>query len=292
MKYRSVIILIILTCFNDIVAQPYVEISSFNFQTFSAPYREDASVENTTNIYALNLLLPKQLKNGNAILFRINGESIHSTTNSNLYASSTVSSVSAAFGFQWVSKNQQFKTTIFTVQKLASDFESPLRNKDWQYGLFLLENYQLNAKVQFKAGMYFNRETFGNFFVPLIGLDWKVSDKIYCYGVLPTNYKIEYAINNKLYTGINFKALTRSFQLSEEKNNDYIRFDEVVLKCFGEYYVAKNLVFTAEIGYSLGKNPRQYDSKTNVLSDLNYVNYSTKRYAIFAIGLSYRVRNN
>lgn len=292
MKDTSVITLIILTCFNGIVAQPYVEISSFNVQTFSAPYRDDSSVEKTTSIYALNLLLPRQLKNGNVILFRLNSESIHSDTNSNLYDSSTVSSVSAAFGYQWVSKNQSFKTTILTVQKLASDFESPLRNKDWQYGLFLLESYKLNAKVQFKAGMYYNREAFGNFFIPLFGLDWKVSDKIYCYGILPTNYKIEYAISNKLFTGINFKAMTRSFQLSQEKNNDYIRFDEVVLKCFGEYYFFKNFVFTGEVGYSLGKTPRQYDSQTDALSDLNFVNYSTKKYIIFAIGLSYRVRNN
>lgn len=292
MKYKSVVILIALICLNSVVAQPYIEISSFNFQTFSAPYRDNLSIQNTTSIYALNLLLPKQLKNGNAILFRFNGESIHTAANSNLYASSTVSSVSAAFGYQWVSKNQQFKTTIFTIQKLASDFESPLRNKDWQYGLFLLESFKLNTKVQFKAGMYYNREAFGDFFVPLVGLDWKVSDKIYCYGILPTNYKIEYAINNKLFTGINFRAMTRSFQLSKEKNNDYIRFDEVVLKCFGEYYVAKNLALTAELGYSLGKSPKQYDRKTDAFSDSDFVNYSSKKYAIFTIGLSYRVINN
>ena len=116
--------------------------------------------------------------------------------------------------------------------------------------------------------MYFNKEAFGNFFVPLIGLDWKASDRLYCYGILPTNYKIEYAIvKKKVYSGINFKAYTRSFQLSKEQNNDYIRFDELVLKGFVEYYFYKNIVLYFEIGWSLGKNPLQYKSNSNELTD-------------------------
>ncbi len=281
-----------LMVFFKTAAQPYTEISSFNFQTFSAPYQDNSSVKNTTNIYALNVLLPKQLKNGNAVLFRFNGESIRATTDSNQYVSSTVSSFSVGLGFQWVSKSKQYKTTIFTIQKVASDFASPLRNKDWQYGALLMESYKWNAKMQIKAGIYFNREAFGNFFVPLIGLDWKVTDKIYCYGILPTNYKVEYAVTNKFYTGINFKAMTRSFQLSEAKHDDYIRFDEVVLKYFAEYYFTKNWVLTGDVGYALGKNPRQYNSKTDALSDSNFVNYPTKKYTVFTIGMVYRIRND
>jgi hypothetical protein len=281
----------VLMSFCKVSSQPYTEISGLNVQTFSAPYRKDASIRNTTNIYTLNALFPKTLKNGNSLLLRFNGESIHSQTDSNQFGSSTVSSVSLCFGFQWVSKNEQYKTTLFVLPKLASDFKQTIRNQDWQYGALFLESYRPNSKLQFKAGLYYNKEAFGDFFVPLFGIDWKATDRIYLYGVLPSNYKIEYEVSKRWYTGISFKSMTRSFRLSESKNNDYIRFDETVLKYFVEHYIAKNLVFSGEVGYAFGKNLRQYKSDNTESSDWYFVNGPLKNYAVFTFGLAYRIRN-
>ena len=230
-KYFLVIIILISLKGNS---QPFIDIANFNYQNFSATTKNNSSLKRTTEIYSFNLFLPKEFKNGNAFLFRINGESIQSSINS-LNETSKVSSLSMAFGYQWYSDNKKWKSIIIGIPKLASDFKESIDGNDWQYGALFIENYKLNSKIQLKAGLYFNKEAFGNFFVPLIGLDWKASDRLYCYGILPTNYKIEYAIvKKKVYSGINFKAYTRSFQLSKEQNNDYIRFDELVLKGFVE----------------------------------------------------------
>ena len=102
-------------------------------------------------------------------------------------------------------------------------------------------------------------------------------------------YKIEYAIvKKKVYSGINFKAYTRSFQLSKEQNNDYIRFDELVLKGFVEYYFYKNIVLYFEIGWSLGKNPLQYKSNSNELTDSKDLYNSKVNYTLISTGLLYR----
>jgi hypothetical protein len=286
----SLLFLLFLTKIN---AQPYVELANINFQTFSAPYQENHSLKNTTSISTFNFLLPKELKNGNSLLFRLNGETIHSVEKSEIRYSSNLSSISLSFGYQWFSKNKKWKTVVFGIPKVASDFKESISRSSWQYGGLLLENYQLNDKLQLKAGMYYNREVFGNFFVPLLGLDWKVTDRLTFYGIVPTNYKIEYnVVKNKLYTGLNFKSLTRSFQLSKSQNNDYVRFDEVVLKIFADYYVGKNVVFNGEIGYSIGKNPQQYQSNTSIATDINTIYTPLEKHPIFIIGLAYRIRHD
>lgn len=285
---KCFLVIIILIFFKG-NSQPFVDIANFNYQTFTATTKNDSSLKSTTEIYSFNLFLPKEFKNGNAFLFRINGESIQSSINL-LNETSKVSSLSMAFGFQWYSENKKWKSIIIGIPKLASDFKESIDGNDWQYGVLFIENYKLNPKIQLKAGFYINKEAFGNFFVPLLGLDWKATDRLYCYGILPTNYKIEYAIvKKKVNAGLNFKAFTRSFQLSEEQNNDYIRFDEVVLKGFVEYYFYQNIVFYAEIGRSLGKNPLEYRSNSDELSSQNSMYQPTNKYPMITVGLTYRL---
>jgi hypothetical protein len=272
-------------------SQPFIDIANFNYQNFSAASKNNTSIKSTTDIYSLNLLFPKELKNGNALLFRMNGESIQSSINS--LNTSKVSSLSIALGYQWYSENKKWKSLVIGIPKIASDFKESIDGNDWQYGALFIVNYKFNPKLQIKAGLYFNKEAFGNFLVPLIGIDWKASDKLYCYGILPTNYKIEYTIvKKKVYTGLNFKAFTRSFQLSEEQNNDYIRFDEVVLKGFVEYFCFKNILAYSEIGKSFGKSPLQYKSNSKDLSYSN-ANYSPiENHIVFSFGLAYRIRTD
>ena len=285
---KCFLVIIILIFFKG-NSQPFVDIANFNYQTFTAYQKNDTSLRSTTEIYSFNLFLPKEFKNGNAFLFRINGESIQTSINS-LNVSSKVSSLSMAFGYQWYSENKKWKSIIIGIPKLASDFKESIDGNDWQYGVLFIENYKLNPKIQLKAGFYINKEAFGNFFVPLLGLDWKATDRLYCYGILPTNYKIEYAIvKKKVNAGLNFKAFTRSFQLSDEQNNEYIRFDEVVLKGFVEYYFYQNIVLYAEIGRSLGKNPLQYRYNSNELSNQNFIYQPSNNYTLISVGLTYRI---
>jgi len=277
--------------FGNGFSQPFVDIASFNYQRFAADYKNDGAA-NATDIYALNLLLPKQFKNGNALLFRINGEAIHSQREfANATASSNLSSVAIALGYQWVSESQKWKTTLFAIPKVASDFVKPLHDRDWQFGGLILEEYKFSDRLQVKFGLFANREAFGHFFVPLFGVDWKVSERIYLYGVLPASYKIEYnAVKNKIYTGINFKTNTRSFHISANQDNEYMRFDEVVLKGFVDYAVFKNIVVTADAGYSFGKSPLQYYTHSDDLSYNNPIFTALKNYPFFTVGLVYRIR--
>ena len=274
-------------------AQPYTDIASFTYQHFSSHYVDNPALKNQTDNYLLNLFYPKQFKNGNLFLLKVNAELLHSSINLEGNNTSNVSSVAMPIGFQWVSKSKKWKTVVMGIPKLASNFESVLTSKDFQYGALLLENYDVNENLKLKFGLYYNREAFGNFFVPLLGVDWKATERIYFYGILPSNYKIEFnVVKNKVYTGLDFKWLTRSFNISDNQPNNYMRFEEVFLKGFAEYFIFENVLLTAEAGYSFGKSPLQYDTASDELSGADVIYSPLKKYPVFNFGISYRIRND
>jgi hypothetical protein len=290
-KQGFIIVVSIVLLSYKVFAQPFVDIVSFNCQTFSSTYKNNSSNRNLTDNYNLNFFVPKKFKNGNSLLIRFNNEMISSTITPDSSYTSKVYGIALPLGFQFESKNKKWKTVVIGIPKIASDFKDEINHFDFQLGGIFLENYSINEHLKFKVGLYYNIEAFGNFFVPLISVDWKASDRLNFYGVLPTNYKIEYAaVKNKFYIGLYFKSLTRSFRLSEKKNNDYVRYDEIQLKLFLDYFIYKKVLLFGELGYSLGKNPIQYKYNTNDMANTNPVYMPLKNYPIINIGIAYRIR--
>lgn len=276
---------------NKTFSQPYVDIVSFNCQTFSSTYKDNTKWKNKTDDYFLNFFLPKEFKNGNTLLIRLNSEMISSTFTPDSSYTSKLYNVSMPLGFQFLSKNKKWKTVLITIPKIASDLKDVIDKNDCQLGGIFLENYVHSEKLKIKAGLYYNREAFGNFFMPLVGLDWKVSDRLNLYGILPTSYKVEYAfVKNKLFAGVNFRSLTRSFRLSKAQNLDYVRYNEIQLKLFVDYFIYKKVLIFGELGYSVGKSPWQYTYNTKIETLSNPVYTPLKSYPIFNIGVAYRIR--
>jgi len=274
-------------------AQPYVELVNFTYQHFSSNYKNNPEIKNQTDNYLFNLMYPKEFKNGNVFLLRLNAELLQTSTDLEGTACSDVSSIALPIGFQWASKSKKWKTLVMGIPKLASNFERSLTAKDWQYGGLFMENYIPNDNFRLKFGLYYNREAFGNFFVPLLGVDWKATDRIYLYGILPSNYKFEYtAIKNKMYAGLDFKWLTRSFNMSGTNPNQYLRFEEIFLKGFVDYFIFKNILLTAEAGYSFGKSPLLYNSGTDDLNETIGSYSPVKSGPVFNFGISYRIRTD
>lgn len=292
MKKNSCILFILLAILSSkVIAQPFVDVASFNYQTFSSTYKDSARWKNNTDNYSLNFFLPKEFKNGNTLLIRLNSEMVSSTITPDSSYTSKLYSVSLPLGFQLVSKNKKWKTVLITIPKVGSDFKDAINSYDYQYGGIFLQSYIPNEKIKIKAGLYYNREAFGDFFVPLVGIDWRASDRINFYGILPTNYKVEFnIIKNKFYVGLNFKSLTRSFRLSQKNDYDYVRYDEMQIKLFMDCFVYKKFLVFGEVGYTLGKSPLQFQYNTKDESLRNPVYGQLKNYPIFNIGIAYRIR--
>ncbi|MCW3105353.1 MAG: hypothetical protein JWO09_3793 [Bacteroidetes bacterium] len=273
-------------------SQPFADILSANYQTFSSAYKDSAAGQkNTTGDYFLSFFLPKVFKNGNTLMVRLNGETMNSTISPDSSYSYRLSSVSLPLGFKFVAKNKKWETIVIGVPKLASDFRGKIGPHDWQLGGIFLQYYVPNDKLKIKLGLYYNREAFGNFFMPLVGVDWKINSRVNLYGILPSNYRLEFnIIKDKLYTGLCFKSATRSFSLSRKSNYDYVRYDEQQVKLFVDWFVYKKILLFAEAGYSTSRNPLQYTYGTKDLTYVNPVFTTLKSYPVFNVGIAYRVR--
>lgn len=272
-------------------SQPFVDIVNATAQSFSSTYKDSLKSKNKTNNYFLNLFFPKEFKNGNTLLVRLNSEWLNSHySNSNASYASDLYALSMPVGMQFLTKNKKWKILTMGIAKFSSDFKD-LTNKDFQPGGIFLLTYVKSEKLKFKAGVYYNKEFFGNFFVPLVGVDWKATERLQFYGILPSNYRIEYKLNSKFYTGINFKSYTRSYRLSDKKKNDFVRNNENQLKLFVDYYFAKNLVAFAECGFTLGYTILLYEEK-NTKDEIHYnpVYSSFTDNIFFGGGVAYRIR--
>jgi len=294
-KNCSRFLFVILLAFSKgLFAQPFADILTASYQGFSADYKaptDSLHLKNKTNNIVLNFFLPKEFKNGNMLLVRLNTETVNSTATPEYAYSYRLSAISLPLGFKFAAKNKKWETILIGIPKIASDFQDQLDKHDFQYGGIFLQQYIRSSKLKIKAGLYYNREAFGNFFVPLVGVDWKINNRIYLYGILPTNYRAEFNIvKNKLYCGLNFKSFTRSFSLSQTYNHDYVRYDEMQVKLFLDFFAYKKILVFAEAGYSIGKSPLQYKSGTEIQTRFNPVYTPLKSYPIFNVGLAYRVR--
>jgi len=278
-------------------SQPFVDILNTSFQSLNTTYKDSSKIKNTTSNYFLNITLPFKIDSQNTIIVRFYGENLYSKMKldtSNL--SFNLTSALLPIGLQHETKNKKWRYLGLLMPKLSGHLKEETSNKDFQMGAYGLATYAKSDKFKIKFGLFYNREFFGNFFVPLFGIDWRVNDRFQMYGVLPSNYRLEYALLKKqLYVGLAMKWFTRSYHInlqngSADPSSVYIRNQELQAKAFVDFYIAKQFVLFGEFGRMFNYSPQMYRSGTKeVVPGFNL--YSPiKDNFFFNVGLAYRIR--
>lgn len=239
-------------------AQFYTELFSVQHQQISD---SDHAFNRLTNT-SVNILAPVVRENGDVFLVRGSFERLRFQHDA---WSSDVWSMSIPLGYQWTSrKRSSLKWTALVIPKWAAGHHRAFDQRDaWQYGLYSLATWTQRPELKFKLGLYVNQEFFGTFVVPLVGMDWKVSDRLQIFGTLPNNMKVMYQVRpNKIQAAVVFKSLTRTFRIDHP--DFYLRFNEVETKALIELMAGKS-VFQLEGGYVLGKYPQLFGNDDDLL---------------------------
>jgi hypothetical protein len=147
----------------------------------------------------------------------------------------------------------RYNLTAVALPKISGDF-AEITHRDFQMGGLLVLSVKYSDKLKLKYGCYYNQEFFGPLIVPLIGLDWKVNDKLRVFGNLPITATAEYTVSNRFATGLFFNANSMSYLY--DKQRQYIHKSTQEISAFGDFYLTKNLVFQTKLGYTIG---RKYD---------------------------------
>ncbi len=274
------------------ISQPYVDIVNISAQSLQSNYKDALNSKNTTTNYFLNLTTPIRVDSQNTVIIRIYGENLRSTIkNDFLSHTNNLYAALLPIGLQHETNNKKWKILGLLMPKLSSNFKDKISSYDMQLGGYGLVTYKHSNKLQIKAGLYYNRECFGNFFIPLAGIDWKINDRFQIYGVLPTFYRFEFAaIKKKLYTGLEFRSYTRSYRLDATENHNYVKNKEIKAKFFVDFYLTKGFVLFAEFGRTIGYSPQEYLYSTQILANTNQIYTGIKDGFLFNTGLVYRIR--
>ena len=268
-------------------SQPYLDLVKLNYTYSPLKGVNDKKSPLQSNFFTADVTLPIELKKGgDAIIinpFFTNNTGEVSTTDFH------VTSKALLVGF--------LKKDIFPNWNLLSSFivrrntEVDIETDDnWQYGGIILATWKKNEDVSFKFGMYYNKEFFGNYFMALVGLDWKIDSKNNLFGVLPGYMIFEHKVASKFYYGFAFHAFTNSYReqiidpLSGGSN--YLRIDDNPLGIYADTYLSKKIVLSAEAGYTILRRYR-YGFKTDDL-DLK-TDYKNDNF-YFKASLAYRIR--
>ncbi len=265
-------------------AQPYVDIVNLQYQQFG-------NDDNRTREYSTSIFLPLEIKSGSHVLFGSSFRNLSFDHQQDSITATDLSSLSLQLG---VSKtwNSQWSTTVMVLPRINSDFQD-ISSRDYQLGGFLLMTKNVNDKFKYKFGVYYNREFFGNFFVPLIGFDWYISERLKVFGVLPGKLNAEYRLSNKLYTGISYRSVTSSYRLGDDLGHNYVRegsesFGLSQMKVFLNYYPIDKLVIYTEVGHTSFREYKIHPDSGSGQPEQLFTDFGNS--VLINVGASLRVR--
>lgn len=286
-KLRSAILLMALFSSFNSSSQPFVDVLQMNHQRMQSTYDASGKKHITQNSFA-NLLLPIQIDSNNTFIFRINTERMQYQ---NHEGSDIYYQIIGGLGWQH-HFNKKWNITAILMPKITSDLIDPLNSYDYQYGGTVLFQYKPKSNIRYKFGTFYNTEPFGNFFVPLLGVDWQINEKNWVYGNLPLNMRYEHRFAEKVYAGAGVRIYGRSYRISSSGNHDYLWNQENQLKLFTDFYITPSMVVYAEAGRSVGYGLRRFqdgEPRENEITT-NPLYLPVKDGFFLNLGCAYRVR--
>lgn len=272
-------------------SQPYIDLAKISYAYSPAKGLNKKTNPLNYHFYSINFTLPFELqKNGDAII--INPFFEHyggQVSHQKFYV------VSQGLSMGFLNKLNHSTWSIYTAFILRRNKEAEKNLSDvLQYGGVVLVSHEKNKFVTLKFGIYYNKEFFGNYFMPLAGLYWKINNKNNLFGVLPGSMTYEHRVNQRFYYGAVFRAITNSFRREtidpcfsgDCTVKNYLRVDENQLGLFIDAYVSKRIVLTGETGYTI---LRKYSLGSKGEKLHTYTNYKNDNFYL-KLSLAYRLR--
>ncbi len=263
-------------------AQPYIDIASVYYQQSPADNQSSTKSPMNTQLTSVFLTLPFQVDSDYVIVnptyenYRLN---ISSETD-------PINLTAVYMPVIWVHefKNPKWSTTLMSIPRLSSDLTKPLGGNNFQMGGIALATYKKKETLKYSLGAYYNSDFFGAYYIPLLGIDWNITNKWNLFGTLPINLNLEYKLHKNIHTGVGVNLITNSYRI---QNKDFLRVDDYSAKFILDIYMMKNQVISFEAGHSLFRSyamGNMEGGKPNYMRDLNVSDgYQFKLAYIFRI---------
>lgn len=290
MKYLIAILYLIVSF--TAFSQKYVDLAKFHYQSTGNNVFDSSSNETKIDELSLNITLPLKLSDKTAIL---TGFSIdqYTTDLTEFGDNTTISSYLLKAGVN-INHNEKWNGTYLVLPKLSSDFQEKDK-ENFQLGAVALLKYQKNPNMRYKMGLYYNTDKFGNFFVPLFGFYYK-KNKLEVDITLPSVVDVNYRIKEDLFVGLDFRAIVKSFNLTQSLQSlgqEYIEQKSNEIMGYLGYEFKNGLIVKGMVGYSVGRSYGMYEQEDKIDWGLSAFKFGDDRNQLnfdFADGLLFRAQ--
>jgi hypothetical protein len=243
-------------------------LGSFESSISYSPFKVNNKPMNINEVNAtLTLPMYSKLNNGRLDFF-LAGFGYNAVLLSGLdnkFGGTTFQSVSVPLTLQ-KSFSKKYALIASFIPTLSSDFKD-ISSKDMIYSAAVLLKVRSSDKFSYSLGATFSKQFFGTVLIPLVGIDWNITDKLNFSGTLPVAEKLTYRLNNKSAIGINtdFGIGGGSYRLSKEMNDAYLQIQQFRTTLFYDYAISRNFTITLSGGYNFKQQLDLYskDQKVN-----------------------------
>ena len=166
---------------------------------------------------------------------------------------------------------------VFLAPRLMSDFKN-INIDHFQLGVMFLYEKKFRDGLKIGFGALYNREFFGPNLVPLVNLDWQISERWSVTGLFPIYGKVIYKVNEKLSAGISHFGFVTTFRLGDPAyEGDYIERQSIDESLFARYQLFGNIFLEGRFGYALGRSYAQYEADQKVDFSLPLLSFGDNR---------------
>jgi hypothetical protein len=174
-------------------------------------------------------------------------------------------SISVPITFQ-KSFSQKYALLVSAIPTLSSDLKD-VSGDDMSYSAFAMLKIRTSKTFSYAIGAGYSRQFFGSILLPIIGIDWQISDKLSLSGTLPVSEKLKYQLSDKSVIGLSsdFGIGGGSYRLSKKTGSNYLQVQQYKNTLFYNYQLAKNFSVQISGGYNFVQKLDLYnkDQKVN-----------------------------
>jgi hypothetical protein len=247
---------------NSSKAQPYID--PLNIRYTHAFNRNNGNAVPYDHIF-IGSDLPVRFKSGTILLLSPFYENWNIDSGDNKTYLPSVKSFAIPVSIIF-SVNKKWSLNVTAISRI--NHEDLDLDSGFQIGGLAFASLKLAEQKKVRFGLYVNNDFFGLFIIPLVGVDWRIDKNNYLFGLLPGRLTFEHKVNNILYSGATFHAITNSYRFNDGR---YLRIDDNQLSLYVDYYPAKHIALTLEPGYGIFRKLRSgYEHNKNYIQDYNW----------------------
>ncbi len=280
---RTRILYFMLLLSGSAFSQPYLDVLTVQGSRFptSPLYSGKADEKIKNDWWLVNLNAPFILNKKNLLLLSPGWEQ-HTYKFAESNTSKSYETVYVPLTFLHTFSDTSMNISATGIYRFNKVHNLPFDNTTDMAGGAVLFSKVASPTFTWKAGAYYNKEFFGDFFLPLAGFEWKASKKWYIWGLLPNTLVADYRLLPSLHTGLNVNCVVESYK--ESQPGGYTKFTEEQLNLFADYYLPHMPVIVSfQVGHTVG---RKFSYRANEQSDVRV--YTPSESMIFHLGIAYR----